>query len=822
VKFLNTNTQFSQSLLFISLLASGILIPAIPASADQNSPAPGVVIENQATGVFVDSVDNSSQNVVSDKVKVTVAEVAGISATGSAITGTSYRSNVVYFDFLVKNEGNDPTRFFIPPTPSKVTIAGLTLPATNIGQLQVIEYNNVTTTTAITTNNLVNTSTGSTTDSLTGIPNSGSVPAGGYIKVRIPIAVPLNATIGDVISVTLGNTTNQPIATNTPYILGANGTGGNDLYTQDNPNTISGETSGDPVNGDATNHQQEASATQTVAVVAPPSISISGTVWDDANGSGTSTFTGIQNGSELGAVVTPAINAILVNSAGNVVATTPVSNTGTYTFSNIPGIQTGLFVILSTSTGTVNQPAPTESLPAAWTNTTPLTYAALPFDLGIANITGKDFGIDRLPDTNATSAAAQPNPPGATKYQVPALSGSDPEDLVLGTGKKFNIVTIPAAAQGILYYNNIAVVAGDTIASYDPTKLTFDPVDGNVSMSFTYAAIDAANKADPSPATATMSFTAISVSISGTIWNDKNNSANNTFLNIQSPGEVGTDAVFGTSTTPVNVLLVNTTTGFVLQTQVVATDGTYTFSGVTANTTVKIILAPSAGTMGAAPPTAAVPTGWFGTSPTDSGVLNSGFVTIANKDFGILQRAKVVLIKRITRINGLTTNPNDNTVLTGSSTDTFNNAGNWPAGYLVGNTNAGIIKPNDTIEYTVYFLNNQGADTNSVKLCDPIRGYQTYIADSIKLRLGAATSDSSLTDAVDTLDRANFYASGATPTGCNAGAIMTGSDNGGIAITLTGGATTNQSALTTIPGATGIGIPTTSYGLFRFTTKVNP
>ncbi len=813
-----------RTILIASLLVSGSLLPLLPALADRDSPTPGTLIENQATAAFTDATDttNTPQNIVSDKVKVTVAEVAGISASNAGITasGGAYRTNVVYFDFLVKNEGNDPTQLFIPAAPSSATIGGVALPANSIGQLQVIEYNNVTATTPITTNNLVSTTTGAATGSLSGVPNGGSVPAGGYIKVRVPITVPFGANIGDIISVTLGNTSGQPANTNTPYVIGANGAvgTGNDLYTKDNPDATDGSP-GAPVNG-----EQEASSTQTVPVTAPPNINIGGTVWDDANGSGTSTFGGIQTGTEIGAKVTPALNAILVNSAGNVVATTLVdTTTGTYLF-NVPGVQKGLYVILSTSAGVVNSPAPTPSLPAVWTNTSPLTYVALPFDIGIANVVAKDFGIDRLPVTQPVNTPSQPNPPGLTKYQVPILTAIDGEDGNLGGlgTSTFKIVTIPTPAQGILYYNNVAVKAGDPIDNYDPTKLTFDPVDGVVTMSFTYAAIDAAGKQDPNPATATMAFAATPVTISGTVWNDKDNSAKNTFINIQTGTEAGTDAVFGTTITPVNAILVDAMTGFVLQTKVVGADGIYSFGNVAPSTDVKVIISPTAGSIGSTPPTAASPTGWLSTSPAFN-TFNSGLLPIT-QDFGIRQKAKFVLVKRITKINGLTTNPNDGTNLTGSTLDTFNNVDNWPANYLVGKTNAGLVKPNDTIEYTVYFLNNQGADATNVKICDPIRGTQDYVPNSILLNISGtnnSATDVSLTDITDpTTDRANFYLANSAPTDCNAGAAS--STDPGVAISITGADSAKQPAQTAVPGAIGVGTPTTSYGLFRFTTKVKP
>ena len=462
---------------------------------------------------------------------------------------------------------------------------------------------------------------------------------------------------------------------------------------------------------------------------------------------------------------------------------------------------------------------------AGWAGTTPLTYSGTnAFNLGTTAITGKDFGIEKLPDTTNVSSTS-PNPPGATQYQVPTLAGTDPEDGAIGSGKKFKIVTLPDPATGVLYYNGVAVTVGQIIPTYDPTKLKFDPVDGSVTMSFTYAAIDAAGKEDPTPATATITFNATPVNITGKVWNDKDNSAGTTNkgTTISSGGDVGTDAVFGTTQTKVNAVLVDATTGVALLASVpVAADGSYSFTGVPPSTNVKIVLSATAVAVGATP-TPSVPTGWVASSPQSTAAFNTGLLPITSTtndiDFGIRQKAKLVMLKRITAINGATTNPNDGTVLNGTTTDTFNTGvSNWPTNFLKGTTNAGKVKPNDTIEYTVYFLNNQGTDATTVKMCDPIRGGQDYVPSTIKLQLGngAATAQ---TDAADSIDSAHSYPAGNTPTNCNAAAATsTGADSGGIAI----GIPNVDAPLPAIPGATGVGTPTQSYGLFRFTTKVKP
>ena len=118
-----------------------------------------------------------------------------------------------------------------------------------------------------------------------------------------------------------------------------------------------------------------------------------------------------------------------------------------------------------------------------------------------------------------------------------------------------------------------------------------------------------------------------------------------------------------------------------------------------------------------------------------------------------------------------------------------------------------------------YFLNNQGANASNVKMCDPIRGGQDYVPNTIKLQLGNAVAATAQTDAPNIADNSHIYSTGNAPTNCNAAnATSTGADNGGIAIGIPG----VDATLLPIPGATGSGIPTTSYGLFRFTTKVKP
>lgn len=207
--------------------------------------------------------------------------------------------------------------------------------------------------------------------------------------------------------------------------------------------------------------------------------------------------------------------------------------------------------------------------------------------------------------------------------------------------------------------------------------------------------------------------------------------------------------------------------------------------------------------------------------------------------------AKVILVKRITGIKtvggswNFTVNPRDNTplqnvVLNPAEPTNLNYQNpNWPStAYVKGAPNAGKVLPGDEIEYTIYYLNAQGAAATNLKICDLIKGNQTYTLNSMKLLPGSASTAIALTDALDSSnDQANTYLPVIPPlsniTNCNVsaatsiGAVKTGAtDIAGVSIQLVG--TNGTSNLTAIPGATGVGAPAASYGSFKFTTKVNP
>jgi len=240
-------------------------------------------------------------------------------------------------------------------------------------------------------------------------------------------------------------------------------------------------------------------------------ITVSGTVWDDADGSANGTFTNIRTNSEVGTNAGNTLYANLVDPVtGNVLSTTTVAANGTYTLVNCPVNAVGMLVYITTSPGTVGSPVPTAAIPSTWINTSPLIE---PFNSGSAPVTGVDFGIEQLPDSyNQNYTIGTPvlnsylplNGAGTIASPGP-LTGSDPEDGVLGSGKSVVITTVPSNEQ--LYYNGTLVTNGFAITNYNPTLLQVKFTTVNtLTTSFMYAYVDAAGKQDPTPATYTITM----------------------------------------------------------------------------------------------------------------------------------------------------------------------------------------------------------------------------------------------------------------------------------------------------------------------------
>jgi fimbrial isopeptide formation D2 family protein len=208
-----------------------------------------------------------------------------------------------------------------------------------------------------------------------------------------------------------------------------------------------------------------------------------------------------------------------------------------------------------------------------------------------------------------------------------------------------------------------------------------------------------------------------------------------------------------------------------------------------------------------------------------------------NNNGPVATSPNVLLVKRITKLNNLSTNPNDGTPLNTFVDDpnsTQDNNFYWPTvsggSFLLGAMNGGLVKPTNEVEYTIYFLSTGTAKAKSVQICDRIPRYQTFVPDAfnsltaapnttpaspagdrgISVFQGSTTSPDTIygyTNVGDG-DAARYYPPGSIlPSACTQPALA--EDNGSIVVNLGD-----------LPNATTTGTPKESYGFLRFRTKV--
>ncbi|MEH2423289.1 MAG: hypothetical protein V7K48_20970 [Nostoc sp.] len=238
-KSVNKQRKSYQSLVATALLTGSFFQFVAPVLADGTTA--GTSISNTATATYEDpNSPGSPINSTSNTVTVTVAEVAGITVTGSGIAGSANPGQTLIYTYTVTNVGNDLTKFQIP------NLATTTGPATVSGVLPADKNGTVPP-----SGNLQYSTDGGAT--WTNIPagglTTGAVAVNGTVLVRVPVTVQPGAQTGDTITVRLGQTPGD--AQNQPRIAD-----GGDVYTVDN-----GNAAGVPING-----VREASATQQIQV----------------------------------------------------------------------------------------------------------------------------------------------------------------------------------------------------------------------------------------------------------------------------------------------------------------------------------------------------------------------------------------------------------------------------------------------------------------------------------------------------------------------------------------------------------------------------
>ncbi len=253
--------------------------------------------------------------------------------------------------------------------------------------------------------------------------------------------------------------------------------------------------------------------------VAKNKVSISGTLFHDANG----LTDALINGNAIGTITGTTVYAYLVDSTGRVVRRTTLNTaSGAFTFPDAD-VLTNYSLRLSTISVNLGDPPPSGTgtsyvagnwVPtgdsygtgnAAGTGIKPGTPGCMvSVTTALTNITNVNFGIERLPDSDDKTITYPKNLPGI-KYDIATgLTGLDPEDGTLGSGKTYKITKLPVGAD--LYYNNILVTLNQVFTNFHWSLLKIDPDDITHMATFRYASMDTAGLYDPVPATVTVNW----------------------------------------------------------------------------------------------------------------------------------------------------------------------------------------------------------------------------------------------------------------------------------------------------------------------------
>ncbi|MES2777314.1 MAG: hypothetical protein V4722_24260 [Bacteroidota bacterium] len=396
------------------------------------------------------------------------------------------------------------------------------------------------------------------------------------------------------------------------------------------------------------------------AVLNLTTLTISGNVWNDVDG--TATVNGSETlGTEAGSAT---LTAYLVDAGGLVVSSSDVNGTtGAYSLINAASGTTYTVRISNTAGVLPGATAPVASLPTGWAN----TGVNLGGVANTANQTGsitvtptgvvanQNFAVEQPPTAGSGSNSAV-NPNGTVQVTVPAntftngANSTDPTASPLGvTG--IRLTAFPTGATSVVIngttYNSgtpadvtaLLSLNIPTDANGNPTvTITADPaVNGATTVTFNFQARDAAGKLSANTGSAVLNFTALT--ISGNVWNDVDGTAT-----VNGAEVLGTQAGSATLT----AYLVDAGGLVVSSSDVNGTTGAYSLINAVSSTTYTVRISNTAGVLpGATAPAASLPTGWANTGVNLGGVANTanqtGSITVtptgvvANQNFAVEQ-----------------------------------------------------------------------------------------------------------------------------------------------------------------------------------------
>ena len=231
---------------------------------------------------------------------------------------------------------------------------------------------------------------------------------------------------------------------------------------------------------------------------------------------------------------------------------------------------------------------------------------------------------------------------------------------------------------------------------------------------------------------------------------------------------------------------------------------------------------------------------------TPTGIVGGGEVEDYQLTIAQASDPNVLLVKRITLLNGdfSTTNGDDLAAYIDEATNDYDDntltpnldpadTDQWPdpATFLIGGIDGGDVRPNDEIEYTIYFLSSGDAAANNVLFCDRVPDFVDFLPNifnvnptadvngnpngdrGIVVGLGtgvaAAIDQFALTNEADG-DIGYYFPPGVEPTTTFPNINCDGTnDNGAVVVNLGD-----------LPNATSAGEPAGSYGFVRFRARV--
>jgi gliding motility-associated-like protein len=231
--------------------------------------------------------------------------------------------------------------------------------------------------------------------------------------------------------------------------------------------------------------------------VTPIPITVAGTVWDDANGSGTGTFSNIFTTGEVGTNGNGGIYLYLVDNNNEIIDQTSIDNSGHYLLVNVPPSTNNLKLILSNEVKSIGETLSTSTLPAGYVVTSP---GIRNLTTGTSNLTGIDFGVGILPVAISYDFTKQVNPGALLALDATKFTGTDADGTIVSV-RYINFPTHVASVVigGVTYTSGNWPGAGVTVNLN--TSISIFPNAGTLTPQIQFQVIDNSGKESLTAAT---------------------------------------------------------------------------------------------------------------------------------------------------------------------------------------------------------------------------------------------------------------------------------------------------------------------------------